>query len=110
MQGKCKMLKINISEDSKYKKHNLYHEIVHRLKEFGIAGVTVMRGIEGYGTAKVLHSSRILEISQSLPIIIEAVDEVEKIDNVIPVIEELVNEGLILVTDVNVIKHGKEKL
>ena len=110
MQGKCKILKIYISEDSKFKKHNLYHEIVHRLKEFGIAGVTVSRGIEGYGQDKVLHSSRLLEISQSLPIIIEAVDEAEKIDHVLPIIESIVNEGLVLVTEVNVIKYGKEKV
>jgi uncharacterized protein len=110
MQGKCKLLKIYISEDSKYMKHNLYHEIVHRLREFGIAGVTVSRSIEGYGKDKVLHSSRLLEISQSLPIIIDAVDEAEKIDKVIPIIEDIVNEGLMLVTEVNVIKHGKERL
>ena len=110
MQGKCKLLKIYISEDSKYKKHNLYHEIVHRLKDFGIAGVTVSRGIEGYGKDKVLHSSRLLEISQSLPIIIEAVDEAEKIENVLHIIEDIMNEGLVLVTDVNVIKYGKENV
>jgi PII-like signaling protein len=109
MQGKCKLLKIYISEDSKYKKHGLYHEIVHRLKDFGIAGVTVSRGIEGYGQDKVLHSSRVLEISQSLPIVIEAVDEAQKIDDVLPLIEDIVNEGLVLVTEVNVIKQGNGK-
>lgn len=104
MAGKCKLLKIYVSEDSKYKNHSLYHEIVHKLKELGAAGVTVSRGIEGYGRSKTLHSSKILDISQSLPIIIEVVDESEKIESIIPELKKIVNEGLMFVTDVEVIK------
>lgn len=108
IKGKCKILKIYTSEDSMYKKHNLYHAIVFKLKELGIAGVTVIRGIEGYGKGKTLKTSRILELSSSLPIIIEAIDIQERIENAVPIIEEMVNEGLIIVTDVDVIKYGKD--
>lgn len=107
---KCKLLKIYVSEDSVYKGHNLYNAVVYKLKEMGIAGVTVTRGIEGYGKGKAVHAARILELSSSLPIIIEAADTAEKIEKVIPVMEEMVNEGLILVTDVEVIKYGKENI
>lgn len=108
LNGKCKILKIYISEDSKYKNHNLYHALILKLKETGMAGVTVARGIEGYGQGRRLHTSRILELSASLPIIIEVIDKMEKIEMVIPIVKEMVNEGLVIVTDVDVIKYGKE--
>lgn len=103
------MLKIYLSEDSKFKGHNLYSAVVFKLKELGIAGVTVMHGIEGYGKGKALHTSRILDLSSSLPIIIEAIDSVAQIQKAIPVIEQMVNEGLVTICDVDVIKYGKNK-
>jgi uncharacterized protein len=110
LSGKCKILKIYISEDSKYKGHNLYHALVFKLREIGMAGVTVTRGIEGFGQEKRLHTTRILDLSLSLPIIVEVIDIPERIEKAIPVIEEMVNEGLIMVTDVHVVKYGKEQL
>lgn len=107
--GKCKILKIYISEDSKYKGHNLYHALVLKLREIGMAGVTVTRGIEGFGQEKRLHTARILDLSLSLPIIVEVVDIPERIEKAIPVVKEMVNEGLIMVADVNVIKYGTEQ-
>lgn len=108
LSGKCKILKIYISEDSKYKGHNLYHALVFKLREIGMAGVTVTRGIEGFGQEKRLHTSRILDLSLSLPIIVEVVDIPERIQKALPIVEEMVNEGLVMVTDVNVVKYGKE--
>lgn len=110
LSGKCKMLKIYISEDSKYKGRNLYHALVFRLKEAGMAGVTVTRGIEGFGQEKRLHTTRIVDLALSLPIIVEVVDIPERIDKAIPIVKEMVNEGLVMVTDVNVLKYGTEQL
>jgi len=103
----CQLLKIYVSEDSRYKGHSLYSSLVYKLKESGIAGVTVTRAIEGYGKGKALHTERILVLSSSLPIIIEAIDTAEQIQRVLPTISEMVNEGMVMVTDVNVIKYGK---
>jgi len=103
-----KILKIYVSEDSRYKRHNLYHALVIKLKEMNMAGATVTRGLEGYGKSKAIHNIKILDLSSSLPIIIEVIDEAEKIEKAIPIIEEMVNEGLIITTDINVIKYGKE--
>ena len=105
---KCKILKIYISEDSRYKGHSLYHSILFKLKELGIAGVTVSRAIEGYGKGKAIHAARILDLSASLPIIIEAVDLAEKIEQVLPAMEEMVSEGLMITSDVDIIKYGRE--
>lgn len=110
LKDDCKILKIYISEDSKYKGHNLYHALVLKFKEIGMAGVTVTRGIEGYGQDGRLHSTRILDLSLSLPIIVEVIDIPERIENAISVAKEMVNEGLMMVTDVHVIKYGKGQL
>ncbi len=107
INGKCRIMKVYVSEDSKYKGHSLYHAVVLELKKLDIAGVTVMRGIEGYGQGKRISTTRILELSSSLPIVIEAIDKPERIDKALPVIEEMVNEGLVLVNDVDVVKYGK---
>lgn len=109
IKGPCKLIKIYISEDSMYHGHNLYHALVIKLKELGLAGVTVTRGIEGFGKGKRVQSARIIELSSSLPIIVEVVDIPDRIEKALPIIEEMVNEGLILITDVSVIKYGKEQ-
>jgi len=104
--SKCKILKIYVNEDSRYKGHNLYHAVVLKLKEIGMAGVTVIRGVEGYGHNKAIHTARILDLSFSLPVVIEVVDIPERIEKAIPIVKEMVDKGLILLTDVNVIKYG----
>lgn len=109
LRDDCKILKIYISEDSRYKGHNLYHALVLKFKEIGMAGVTVTRGIEGYGQDGRLHSTRVLDLSLSLPIIVEVIDIPERIENAVTVAKEMVNEGLMMVTDVCVIKYGKEQ-
>ena len=73
-----------------------------------MAGVTVTRGIEGFGHEKRLHSTRILDISLKLPVIIEVVDTPDKIEIAVAIANEMVNEGMVFVADVQVIKYGKE--
>jgi len=108
LTGNCKILRIYISEDAKYKNHNLYHVLVLKLKEIGMAGVTVTRGIEGYGQGNRLHTARILELSASLPVVVEVIDKPERIEGAVSAVKEMVNEGLIIVTDAVVIKYGRE--
>jgi len=108
LSRECKIIKIYISEDSKYKGHNLYHAIVHKMAEIGMAGVTVTRGIEGFGHEKRIHSTRIVDISLKLPIIVEIIDTPEKIEIALPIVSKMVNDGLVIVMDVDVVKYGKE--
>ncbi|ADG81460.1 hypothetical protein Tfer_2415 [Thermincola ferriacetica] len=104
--GKGKLLKIYLGETEKWKGKSLYHQLVLKLKEEGIAGVTVYRGIEGYGADKVLHSARILDLSADLPMILEAVDSAENITRVLPMVQEMVPRGLIMVVDVDIVRYG----
>lgn len=108
LKGKCKILKIYISESSKYKSHSLTNALISKFKEIGMVGVTVSRGIEGYGQSKAVHSMKVLDLSSSLPIIIELVDTFEKIEEAILISKEMVQEGLIICSEVDVIKNGKE--
>jgi len=104
--GKCKLLKIDIGELQRYEGKSLYHAIVLKLGELGIAGATVSRGVEGYGVDKLIKKAGILDLSADLPMIIEAVDTEEKINTVVPVIAPMVRRGMMYVLDVDVIKHG----
>lgn len=108
LNRQCKILKIYTSDDAVYKGHNLYHAIVNKMAEMGMAGVTVTRGIEGFGHEKRLRSTRILDLSLKLPIIIEIIDTPAKIEAAAPVVSDMVDEGLVIVTDVIVLKYGKE--
>lgn len=103
ISGKCKMLKIYISEDQKYKGHNSIKLLVSKFKELGMEGVTITRAIEGYGRDKLLHTVKILDLSSSLPIIIEVIDTKEKVDNAAKEIKDIVGKGLITTFEVDVI-------
>jgi PII-like signaling protein len=108
MLGKAKLLKVYVGENERYKNQSLYQYLVHWFKEKGIGGVTVNRGIEGYGQDKVLHTARLLELSSDLPMILEVIDVAEKIDPLIPEVCSIVPKGLVFTADIQVYKHGKE--
>lgn len=109
MLGKAKLLKIYVGESQRYAKKSLYQYLVYWLKQKGIAGVTVIRGIEGYGQDKVLHSARLLDLSADLPIVLEVIDTPETIDSILPEVCSIVTRGLVLTTDIEVHKYGGEK-
>jgi Uncharacterized conserved protein len=104
MVGKAKLLKIYVGEKERYKNKPLYQYLVSWLKEQGIIGVTVFRGIEGYGEDKVLRSARLLELSSDLPIILEIVDTDAKIDSILPAVSKMVPKGLVFTVDIEVHK------
>ncbi len=101
-----KLLKIYIGENVRWQGQPLYRALVLKLKQAGLAGVTVLRGVEGYGQQKVVHTTRLLELSADLPMIIECVDTAEKIEAVLPDICQMVKRGLVLTTDINIVKRG----
>ena len=100
--GKAKLLKVYVGEKERFKNKPLYQYLVHWLQEQGILGVTVFRGIEGYGADKVLHSARLLELSSDLPIILEIVDTEQKIDSILSEVSKMVPKGLVYTVDIEV--------
>lgn len=88
------LLRIFIGESDKNEGRPLYEWILVKAKEHGLTGGTVFRGIAGFGTHSRIHSAKLLELSADLPIVIEIVDTLEKIDSFLPVIDGAIKEGL----------------
>ncbi len=97
-----KLLRIFIGENDRHEGLPLYEWIVRRARENGLAGATVLRGLEGYGAHSRLHKAKILRLSSDLPLVVEIVDTEEKIQSFLPLIDDAVGEGLATVERVEV--------
>jgi PII-like signaling protein len=105
IEGEGKLLRIFVGESDRWHGKPLYQAIVERVREEGLAGATVIRGIEGFGADSRLHTARILRLSEDLPVLIEIVDSAEQIERVLPVLDEMVGEGMVTVERVEVIAY-----
>ena len=106
MEGEQVLMRIFIGESDTVHGKPAYQVLLETLKARGLAGATVLRGIAGFGAASHIHSSRLLRLSQDLPVLIEVVDSQERLDGVLPEIEPLIGEGLITMEKVRVLRYG----
>ena len=97
IEGEGKLLRIFIGESDRWHGKPLYEAIVQHVRKEGLAGATVIRGIEGFGADSHLHTSRILRLSEDLPVVIEIVDTAENVDRILPSLDEMVSEGMLTV-------------
>ena len=100
-----KLLRIFIGESDRWHHQPLYEAIVLKARELGLAGATVLRGPMGFGAKSHLHTSKILRLSMDLPIIIEIVDSEENVHKMIPLLDEMVQDGMVTLEDVRVLKY-----
>jgi PII-like signaling protein len=105
LKGKAKLMRIFIGEDDKWRGKPLYDAIVESLRANDIAGATVYRGICGYGAHRRFHKEKRMSLSSDLPIMLSVTDEEAKIQKYLPVLEQMVQEGLVVLSDVEVIKY-----
>jgi PII-like signaling protein len=105
IEGEGRRLRVYIGESDIWHGKPLYEAIVLRAREAGLAGATVVRGLEGYGASSHVHTTRLLELSSDLPIVLELVDEQERIDGFLPVLDEMVTEGLITSEPVHILLY-----
>jgi len=105
LQGTGLLVRIYLGESDRWQGRPLYQVIVELLRRSGLAGATVIRGIEGFGAKQHLHSTRILSLSEDLPLLIEAVDTEEKVRSILPQLDDLVGDGLITLEKVEVIAY-----
>ena len=103
LEGTAILVRIYIGESDHLDGRPLYQAIVARLRELGIAGATVLRGIEGFGAHAHLHTTRLLRLSEDLPVLIEVVDSEDRINAVLPELDRMVKDGLITVEKVQVV-------
>jgi PII-like signaling protein len=105
IEGPALLVRIYIGEADRHNGKPLYEAIVERLRIRGIAGATVLRGIEGFGANAHLHTTRLLRLSEDLPILIEVVDEEPRLREVLPELDDLVGDGLITLERVEVLAY-----
>lgn len=108
LKGSAKMIRIHFGEDDRWHGQPLYQAIVEEARRQDLAGATVYRGIEGYGASSRIHRKHLLT-SADLPIMICIVDEPAKVDRFLPTLERMVSEGLIAISDVEVIRYTHPK-
>jgi PII-like signaling protein len=104
-QSEGQLLRIFIGESDHWEGRPLYEAIVHRARKAGLAGATVIRGLEGFGAHSRLHTTRILRLSEDLPVVVEIVDVAEKIEAFLPALDEMVAEGMVTLERVRVIAY-----
>jgi uncharacterized protein len=105
LEGEAQLLRIFVGESDKWHGHPVYEAIVLKARELHLAGATVLRGPMGFGKHSRLHTMKVLRLSEDLPIIVEIVDSKEKIDTLLPHIDEMVKEGLVTLEKVHVITY-----
>jgi len=109
LSGEGILLRIFIGEADRHQGRPLYESIVLKARETGLAGATVLRSPMGYGATSRLHTTKILRLSEDLPIVIEIVDTKEKIDAFLPTLDTMMNGGMITTETVNVVHYRQEK-
>jgi uncharacterized protein len=106
LHGAATRLTIFVGESHTWHQHPLYAEIVHRAHRAGLAGASVFRGIEGFGASSRIHTNRLFALGQQVPVAIVIVDEDERIKAFLPEIDEIVQQGLVILDEVEVYRYA----
>ncbi len=102
---RARRLCVFVGETDQWNHRPLYAEIVHRAHKAGLAGATVLHGIEGFGASHRVHTMRLLSLAEDLPCMVVIVDSAERIEAFLPQLDEIVTEGLVVLDDVEVIRR-----
>ena len=109
LEGEGQLLRIFIGENDRWRGTPLYEAIVLRAREEGLAGATVLRGLMGYGAKSRIHTAKVLRLSEDLPIVVEIVDRSDRIEKFLPLLDEMVGDGLVTLERVRVITYRPGK-
>lgn len=105
LTGEQMMVRIFFGESDKWHHQPLDRALLERLRKEGFAGATVFRGIAGFGANSVIHTTHLVDLSADLPIVIEVVDTEEHVERLLPILDEMVDDGLVTVEKVRVIRY-----
>ncbi len=105
IEGPAQRLRIYVGDSDRWHGQALYSAIVKRAHDLGLAGATVLHGVEGYGATSRIHTARILDLAGDLPVVIDLIDRPERIAAFLPVLDEMVSEGLVTLEDVQVVRY-----
>jgi PII-like signaling protein len=110
IEGKAKMMRIYVGDSDRWKDKPLYKALVEAMRANDIAGVTVYRGILGYGAHRRIHKDKTFQLSHDCPIMLSAVDTEEKLQSFLPLVDQMVEEGLVVLSNVDIIKYSHRAL
>lgn len=108
-EGERTLMRIYTGESDKWHGKALHQAIIEMLRKEGFAGATVLRGVAGFGGSSVLHTDKLLQMSQDMPIVLEAVESNEKIEKILPRIDEMLGGGIVTLEKVRVLMHRAAK-
>ena len=106
LTGENVLMRIFIGESDRYRHRPLYEALVELFRKEGFAGATVLRGVSGFGAHSVYHTQKLLDLSADLPLIIEVVDTEEKINGIMPEVDEMMGGGMITLEKATVIRYS----
>ncbi|MHB1844883.1 MAG: DUF190 domain-containing protein [Deltaproteobacteria bacterium] len=109
LKGDQFLARIFIGVSNRWKRQPLFEALVERLRKEGFAGATVFRGIAGFGARSILHTTRLLRLSEDLPVVIELVDGADRLDALEAILDEMVPEGLVTLEKVQVLRYAPVK-
>jgi PII-like signaling protein len=109
LDGEQVLVRIFVGESDRWRHQSLSSALVERLRREGFAGATVFQGVAGFGARSVLHSSHLLRLSEDLPVVIEIVDTEDHVERLVPILDEMVAEGLVTMEKVRVLKYAPGK-
>ncbi len=105
LTGEQVLVRIFLGEADRWRHRPLHIALLERLRQEGFAGATVIHATAGFGARSVLHSTHVLRLSEDLPVIVEVVDTQDKVDELLPILDEMVSEGLVTMEKVRVIRY-----
>jgi PII-like signaling protein len=108
-EGERTLMRIHIGESDRWRGQPLYEAIVELLRREKLSGATVLRGVGGFGSSSVYHTDKVLRLSQDLPIVIEVVEATERIDQILPQLDQMIGGGLVTLEKVRVILYRSHK-
>jgi len=108
-EGERTLMRIYIGESDKWHGKPLYETLVEFFRKEGLSGATVLRGVGGYGSTSRYHTDKILRLSQDLPLVVEVVEDSERVERVLPTLDEMIGGGLITLEKVRVILYRAHK-
>jgi len=107
LDGEQVLARVFIGESDKWRLQPLYRALVERLRAEGFAGATVFRGIEGFGARSIIHTTRVLDLSSDLPVVVEVVDTEEQMEKLLPILDEMVQQGVLVTMEkVRVVRYA----
>jgi hypothetical protein len=106
LDGDQVLVRIHLGESDLWRHRPLHVALLERLRAEGFAGATVLRGVAGFGARSVLHTTHVLRLSEDLPVVLEVVDTAEQVDRLLPILDEMVVEGLVTMEKVRVLRYA----